>query len=384
MGRASARAGQGSGWPTLRMARGPPPSLDPRSAAMAILRQQAAFVRQLFDSGVIDESEREAMQVPSACTRNHLPLPPQLIIRACVGPALPTSLPGTQDPVRRKVRQLELRGPTWRAPSGMLSLQALGVPRLPWPLRSPPPPPHARAVREVLHSLPFLHSSPPRLVDYILEHGSLRGALGGGGGGGCGWAPSVWSTPTDACHEHAHAEFCSGDVIWDPHAPHPPGLAVVCYGLVRCSYTSPHGATQEFFLGSGGVVALLAALLGEPMPGERVCLSPRLRPRCPPLLTSPPHPQAWAQHWPRPTRFTRAPSSSSSPTRCWSTCAPRQLGATATASSSGSICSGGAAQATGRRACGQHPPRACGQQKPSHLPFHTHTAGWLRCTWSSV
>lgn len=33
------------------------------SAAMAILRQQAAFVDELFSSGIIDDAERRAMQV---------------------------------------------------------------------------------------------------------------------------------------------------------------------------------------------------------------------------------------------------------------------------------------------------------------------------------
>ncbi len=41
----------------------------PCSAAMAILRQQSAFIDELFASGIVNEVERAAMQV--CCTDTH-------------------------------------------------------------------------------------------------------------------------------------------------------------------------------------------------------------------------------------------------------------------------------------------------------------------------
>ena len=38
--------------------------LCPRSAAMAVLRQQKTYVQQLYESGIIDEPELEAMAHP--------------------------------------------------------------------------------------------------------------------------------------------------------------------------------------------------------------------------------------------------------------------------------------------------------------------------------
>ena len=52
-----------------------------------------------------------------------------------------------QEPVERRMRQLEIQGPVWRAPS----------------------------VREVLRGLPFLHHVPPDVFDWMLECGQLRG-----------------------------------------------------------------------------------------------------------------------------------------------------------------------------------------------------------------
>ncbi|PSC69954.1 Sodium hydrogen exchanger 7 [Micractinium conductrix] len=80
-------------------------------AAMAILRQQGAFIEQLYSSGVVNEAERAAMQ----------------------------------EPVERRGRQLEIQGPVWRAPS----------------------------VREVLRGLPFLAHVPEPVFDALLERGTL-------------------------------------------------------------------------------------------------------------------------------------------------------------------------------------------------------------------
>jgi hypothetical protein len=60
-------------------------------------------------------------------------------------------VPPTQEPVERRMRQLEIQGPVWRAPS----------------------------VREVLRGLPFLHHVPPDMFDWMLERGQLLGKLCG-------------------------------------------------------------------------------------------------------------------------------------------------------------------------------------------------------------
>ncbi|GAB4814387.1 hypothetical protein N2152v2_001433 [Parachlorella kessleri] len=157
-------------------------------AAMAILRQQAAFVHQLYDSGVLDEREREALQAP----------------------------------INVKVRQLELQGPVWRAPSVR---EASGATALPW----------------VLRSLPFLHSVPEHVFEVLLDKGQLL-------------------------------EYSQGEVIWSPDrlagAPGGLGLYIVIYGLVKSSFTDHRGVTQDYFLGSGGVLGLLSSLVGEPLPGS--------------------------------------------------------------------------------------------------------------------
>ena len=94
----------------------------------------------------------------------------------------------------RKTRQLELQGPTWHAPSGGWLVACTpafvgsvhGALCLCLPVKARPPSlsptrarmhphMHTHAVREVLRSLPFLHSAPQRLFDYLLEHGQLLG-----------------------------------------------------------------------------------------------------------------------------------------------------------------------------------------------------------------
>ncbi|PRW44236.1 Sodium hydrogen exchanger 7 [Chlorella sorokiniana] len=80
-------------------------------AAMAILRQQSAFIDELFASGIVNEVERGAMQ----------------------------------EPVELRARRLEIQGPVWRAPS----------------------------VREVLRGLPFLQQVPEPLFDALLDRGQL-------------------------------------------------------------------------------------------------------------------------------------------------------------------------------------------------------------------
>lgn len=99
-------------------------------AAMAILRQQAAFVDELYASGIVNSGERQAMQVklrPSAstlcpaaagfaCASTHI-----VHGSVCKGRSVHLRLTLLQEPVQRRARQLEIRGPVWRAPSGAVS-----------------------------------------------------------------------------------------------------------------------------------------------------------------------------------------------------------------------------------------------------------------------
>ncbi|KAL4858875.1 Protein ACTIVITY OF BC1 COMPLEX KINASE 3 [Chlorella vulgaris] len=155
-------------------------------AAMAILRQQAAFVDELYASGIVNSGERQAMQ----------------------------------EPVQRRARQLEIRGPVWRAPS----------------------------VREVLRGLPFLHHVPQYIFDWLLDCGQLLEYTRG----------EVIQGPATA-QQGQLQQGCS--------AP-PLGLHIIVYGLVRGSFTDHRGVHHEFFLGSGGVLGLLSALTGQPMSGS--------------------------------------------------------------------------------------------------------------------
>ncbi|BDA42347.1 probable Na(+)/H(+) antiporter NhaH at N-terminal half [Coccomyxa sp. Obi] len=81
-------------------------------ATMAVLRQQANFVHQLFDSGVVDDIEREELLTP----------------------------------IDRRERQLARKGPVWRSPMAF----------------------------DVLRNLPFLRHVPPRAVEVVLRHGKLH------------------------------------------------------------------------------------------------------------------------------------------------------------------------------------------------------------------
>ncbi|KAK9861042.1 hypothetical protein WJX84_008386, partial [Apatococcus fuscideae] len=81
-------------------------------ATMAVLRQQVSFLDQLFDSGVIDEMEKDILEKP----------------------------------VEEKETQLQHRGPKWRTAT----------------------------MTEVLHNLPFLRHAPRRVVELLLRHGRLK------------------------------------------------------------------------------------------------------------------------------------------------------------------------------------------------------------------
>lgn len=223
-------------------------------AAMAVLRQQVGFVGQLWESGVVDDAERAALEAPAAA----------------------------------RLTALELAGPTWTAPS----------------------------VQEVLRALPFLQHVPQPLFVSLLEQGRLRGARGcwplwrpspaALAGWLAGWLDrcTTWvltllragvqaTGVTCLCRllpTLPAAEYSRGEVIWDPaHAAHS-GLFVVCYGLVRSTFGDQRGGEHSVFLGSGGAIGLLSALTGEPLPSEWllvvVCclqLVPGLSPRDPSL-----------------------------------------------------------------------------------------------------
>ncbi|CAL5219904.1 g1831 [Coccomyxa viridis] len=81
-------------------------------ATMAVLRQQALFVEQLFDTGVIDEMEKEELL----------------------------------HPIDDRERRLARKGPIWRTPMAF----------------------------DVLRNLPFLRHVPQRAVEVMLRHGQLR------------------------------------------------------------------------------------------------------------------------------------------------------------------------------------------------------------------
>ena len=113
------------------------------------------------------------------------------------------------------MRQLEIQGPVWRAPS----------------------------VREVLRGLPFLHHVPPDMFDWMLERGQLLGEFCGGSSGrpvvrskmrrrrvfiyGLVYCFVGWqrcrsgSTCCNCCcrRPNACAEYTSGEVIWAPAQP---------------------------------------------------------------------------------------------------------------------------------------------------------------------
>ncbi|KAK9785975.1 hypothetical protein WJX73_007453 [Symbiochloris irregularis] len=81
-------------------------------ATMAVLRQQQQFIKQLFDSGVVEETERDELARP----------------------------------LQEKERRLTQKGPVWKAPTFI----------------------------EVLRSIPFLKHTPKRVVETLYRHGRLK------------------------------------------------------------------------------------------------------------------------------------------------------------------------------------------------------------------
>ena len=152
--------------------RAPPPRQC--RAAMAVLRQQKKYVEQLYESGIIDEPELEAMSHPVqaralvcvgcgwggrgwVCGWGE----GLCVGRACRGPgslrplgsAPPTTslLPPTPAHPRplyqARIRSLETAGPSWRAPRAS----------------------------EVLRGLPFMLDLPDSIFQAMIRRGQLQG-----------------------------------------------------------------------------------------------------------------------------------------------------------------------------------------------------------------
>ena len=82
--------------------------------------------------------------------------------------------------------------------------------------------------------MPFLNLAAQNVFDWVIAHGALR-------------------------------QCTAGEVIWEPSKD--TGFLIVIYGLVKSSFWNRGDGWKETFLGSGGVVGLLNALVGEPLPG---------------------------------------------------------------------------------------------------------------------
>jgi len=55
--------------------------------------------------------------------------------------------------------------------------------------------------------------------------------------------------------------------------PHSHDVMIVIYGLVKSSFVDHKGELQEYYLGSGGVIGLLQALVGAPLPGTGLAIA---------------------------------------------------------------------------------------------------------------
>jgi hypothetical protein len=87
---------------------------------------------------------------------------------------------------------------------------------------------------QVLHAVPFLNLAAQNVFDWVIAHGVLR-------------------------------QCTAGEVVWEPSKNN--GFLIVIYGLVKSSFQTRSAEWKEIFLGSGGVVGLLNALVGKPLPG---------------------------------------------------------------------------------------------------------------------
>ncbi|KAK9835845.1 hypothetical protein WJX74_009233 [Apatococcus lobatus] len=132
------------------------------------------------------------------------------------------------DPIDERERTLSQQGAVWRSPP----------------------------LTEVVRNLPCLRTLPGPLFNALLERGSLvtykKGEVI--------WRPDQPSAELDERH--------GGKQGFQRGVPcKASGIYIIMAGLARTTYTLPGQASEDCFLGGGSVVGLLAALLGERMPG---------------------------------------------------------------------------------------------------------------------
>ncbi|KAK9828685.1 hypothetical protein WJX72_001519 [[Myrmecia] bisecta] len=179
-------------------------SIQSYRAAMALLRQQGLFVEQLFSSGMVNEVEREKLL----------------------------------EPIEKRERDLEKLGSIGRPPT----------------------------ITEVLRSTPVLHELPEPVFEGILRRSQLVRYEPGN---------VIWSPPTKPTQAPATpAPLTIEEVASSPQAASKgstaggKGVHIVMAGLVKSAYINSDGETEDYYLGTGGVIGLLPALVGEALPGS--------------------------------------------------------------------------------------------------------------------
>lgn len=189
-------------------------------AAMAIMRQQARFIEQLYSTGMVDEQEKEELM----------------------------------EPVEARERALSRLGAVWRPP----------------------------LLLEILHSLPFFANVPEPLFERVLGAGQLimytagdviwRPAPNEEDNRRSSKSFGRLSDPGKAdggSKEGGDREARSIRASHGGRDQGSQGVFVVLHGIVRSAYAAPDGTTSEYFLGRGGMFGLLPALTGEALPGAR-------------------------------------------------------------------------------------------------------------------
>eukprot|EP00891_Asterochloris_glomerata_P005137 jgi/Astpho2/5137/Aster-06348 len=193
-------------------------SIQAYRAAMALLRQEARFVDHLFASGMVDEAEHE-----------------QLL-----------------KPIEKRERRMQRQGALWRVPLISEVCCECTAPNLFSACSQ-------LVGRLVLRNLPFLKHVPEEVFRAVLRQGTLVKYSRD---------ETIWSPPQRVRQVHSPSSslqhLSAGQSGSD-------GLYVIMAGLVKSSFVSPDGRTQEFFLGSGGLFGLLHALVDEVVPGSGPC-----------------------------------------------------------------------------------------------------------------
>ncbi|EIE21844.1 hypothetical protein COCSUDRAFT_56295 [Coccomyxa subellipsoidea C-169] len=114
-------------------------------------------------------------------------------------------------------------------------------------------------IDEVLNNLPFLKGLPKPVFDALLASGTLIKCTSG---------ETIWTPPRPAAATARGGSRAEGG---DPCPGS--GIYIVIAGLVRSSYVTASGHTQEYFMGRGGVFGLLSSLAGESLPGSGPCVA---------------------------------------------------------------------------------------------------------------